>query len=357
MLFVARIALGILTAACGPPVTSLIGDLVSPDLRGRIIGWVKSGELVGAAAGFLVSGLLLSFFSWRAVFVALGAIGLLFAFRIGRVPEPQRGAEGREEGGDAGLDEPSQLRDLIEDDESIEAKDELVIDEDVADLSLPTAMHYVLRVRTLVMIIAASALGEFFFAALQVFGVLLLVDQFDLSASTAALVIPAVGAAGFVGVIGGGRLGDHLIGRGVLTGRLRVGAWSYALVAVFFVPVLLASSLLVALPFLVVAGVFLMAPIAPLEAARLDVVHPQLRGRAESARTVARVVALAAAPLLFGVLSDNLAGGGADGLRVTFFLFLPFLLLSSFLLALATREYPSEVAAVQESVVETPDVS
>ncbi len=253
-------------------------------------------------------------------------------------------------------DEPSQLHDLIEE-ANVEAKDELVIDEDVAELSLPTAMHYVLRVRTLVLIIAASAFGEFFFAALQVFGVLLLVDQFDLSASTAALVIPAVGAAGFVGVIGGGRLGDRLIGHGVLTGRLRVGAWSYALVAIFFVPVLLASALVVALPFLVLAGVFLMAPIAPLEAARLDVVHPQLRGRAESARTVARVAALAVAPLLFGVLSDNLAGGGADGLRVTFFLFLPFLVLSSVLLASATREYPSEAAAVQESVVEAPEVS
>jgi predicted MFS family arabinose efflux permease len=178
-----------------------------------------------------------------------------------------------------------------------------------------------------------------------------LVDQFHVSASAAALLIPLVGVAGFFGVIGGGRLGDRLIDRGVLTGRIRVGAWSYLAVAILFVPVLLASSLVVALPFLVVAGVFLMAPIAPLEAARLDVVHPQLRGRAESARTVVRVVAQASAPLLFGVLSERLAGGGADGLRATFFLFLPLLVLSSVLLAFATREYPSEVASVQQSTV------
>ena len=185
------------------------------------------------------------------------------------------------------LDEPSKLRELIEE-EGAEPKPELVLDGDVADLGLPAAMHYVSRVRTLVMIIAAGVLGEFFFTALQVFGVLFLVDQFDISASTAALLIPAVGVAGFIGVIAGGRFGDWLLERRVVTGRLKVGAWSYLAVAVLFTPVLLTSSLAVALPFLALAGVFLMAPIAPLEAARLDVVHPQLRGRAESARTVAR---------------------------------------------------------------------
>lgn len=351
VLLVARCALGVVTAASGPPVTSMIGDLFSPDVRGRVLGWVKSGELVGAAAGFLVAGVLVSFFSWRSVFIVLGALGMLLAFRVARVPEPPRGGELTAEHGEGSIDEPSQLRDLIED-EGVEPKEELVLDGDVARMRLPEAMAYVIHVRTLVMIIAASAFGEFFFAALQVFGVLFLVDQFDLTPSTAALLIPLVGAAGFLGVIGGGRVGDALIDRGVITGRIRVGAWSYLAVAILFVPILLANSLAVALPFLALAGVFLMAPIAPLEAARLDVVHPALRGRAESARTLARVLAQSSAPLLFGVLSEHLAGGGAHGLRAAFFVFLPFLALSSVLLAAATREYPREVASVEESTVE-----
>jgi predicted MFS family arabinose efflux permease len=351
VLFAARCALGVVTAASGPPVTSVVGDLFSPDVRGRVIGWVKSGELVGAGAGFLVTGILVSFFSWRSVFVVLGVLGLFCAFRVARVPEPRRGGEGREDEVEASLDEPSHLQELVEE-EGIESKEQLVLD-DAAGMGLPAAMGYVLHVRTLVLIIAASAFGEFFFAALQVFGVLFLVAQFHFSPSTAALLIPVVGVAGFVGVIGGGRLGDYLIERGVMTGRIRVGAWSYLAVAILFVPVLLVSSPAVALPFLALAAVVLMAPIAPLEAARLDVVHPRLRGRAESARTLARVVAQSAAPLLFGLLSEHLAGGGADGLRAAFFVFLPLLALSSVLLAAATREYPSEVAAVQESVVET----
>jgi predicted MFS family arabinose efflux permease len=351
VLFAARCALCVVTAASGPPVTSIVGDLFSPDVRGRVIGWVKSGELVGAGAGFLVTGILVSFFSWRSVFVALGVLGLFCAFRVARVPEPRRGGEGRADEGEASLDDPSHLQELVEE-EGIESKEELVLDGEAADMGLPAAMGYVLHVRTLVLIIAASAFGEFFFAALQVFGVLFLVDQFHFSPSTAALLIPVIGIAGFVGVIGGGRLGDYLIERGVITGRIRVGSWSYLLVAILFVPVLLVSSPAVALVFLALAAVVLMAPIAPLEAARLDVVHPRLRGRAESARTLARVVAQSAAPLLFGLLSEQLAGGGADGLRAAFFVFLPLLALSSVLLAAASREYPREVASVQESVAD-----
>ena len=212
-------------------------------------------------------------------------------------------------------------------------------------------MHYVLKVKTVVLIIAASALGDVFFTALQVFGVLFLVGQFGISASEASILIPLVGAGGFVGVLAGGRLGDRLIERGVLTGRVHLGAWSYLAASVLLVPVFLVSSLWVALPFLVLSGAFLTAPIAPLEAARLDVVHPQLRGRTESARMIARVAAQAGAPLVFGVLSGVLGSSTAQGLQLAFLLLLPLLAASSVCLMIAARYYPSEVAAVEESEV------
>jgi hypothetical protein len=115
------------------------------------------------------------------------------------------------------------------------------------------------------------------------------------------------------------------------------------------VPVFLVSSLWVALPFLVLSGAFLTAPIAPLEAARLDVVHPQLRGRTESARMIARVAAQAGAPLVFGVLSGVLGSNTAQGLQLAFLMLLPLLAASSVCLMVAARHYPSEVAAVEES--------
>jgi predicted MFS family arabinose efflux permease len=205
------------------------------------------------------------------------------------------------------------------------------------------------------MIVAASALGDVFFTALQVFGVLFLVDQFHISASAAAILIPLVGIGGFIGVVAGGRLGDTVLERGVLGARLHIGAWSYLAASIVMIPVFVTSSLAVALPFLVVAGALLTAPIAPLEAARLDVLHPQLRGRAEAARLIARVAAQAVAPLAVGVLSNTLGGGGARGLQLAFLALLPLLAASSVLLLMATKYYPREVAAVQTSEVEESD--
>jgi MFS family permease len=330
-------------------VTSIVGDLFPSDVRGRVLGWVKSGELIGAAAGLVVAGILLPL-SWRAVFAALALLGLVVAWRISRVDEPRRGGEGADEHGEQALDAPSQLRELIEE-EDVEPDPELVLQGDQSERPLPEALAYVLRVHTVVMIIGASVLAEFFFTALQVFGVLYLVERFDISATVASLLIFAVGLGGFVGVILGGRLGDRLIERGVLTGRLHVGAWSYLAVSLVFLPVFLVDSLAVAVPLLVVAAALLTAPIAPLEAARLDVIHPQLRGRAESARILARVCAQASAPLVFGALSETLGGGGSTGLQLAFLVLLPGLAAGGVLLMFASRHYPREVAAVQESTV------
>jgi predicted MFS family arabinose efflux permease len=351
LLFVARITLGVLTAAGGPPVTSIVGDLFPADVRSRVLGWVKSGELVGAGAGFLIAGVVVWITSWRGVFAALAVLGLVVVWAVSRVPEPRRGGENDLPGsGDRAIGAPTQLHELVEE-QDVEPKPELVLEGDQSELPLKPAIEYVFKVRTVVMIIAASALGDVFFTALQVFGVLFLIGQFGISASEASILIPLVGAGGFVGVLAGGRLGDTLIERGVLTGRVRLGAWSYLAASVMLVPAFVATSLWVALPFLVLAGAFLTAPIAPLEAARLDVVHPQLRGRTESARMIARVAAQAAAPLLVGVLSGAIGTTRVEGLQLAFLLLLPLLAASSLCLWVAARHYPSEVAAVEESQV------
>ncbi len=312
---------------------------------------MKSGELVGAAAGFLVAGVVVWLTSWRGVFAVLAVLGIAVMWAVSRVREPRRGGENDLPGeADRGIDAPTQLHALVEE-QGIEARGDLVLEGDQSDLSLRPALEYVFRVRTVVMIIAASALGDVFFVALQVFGVLFLVEQFDISTSQASILIPLVGIGGFLGVLAGGRLGDALIEHGVLTGRIHLGAWSYLASSIVLIPVFTVSSLPVALPFLVVAGGLLTAPIAPLEAARLDVVHPQLRGRTESARMIARVAAQAVAPLLFGVLSTQLGSGGAEGLQLAFLLLLPVLAVSSVLLMIAAHHYPAEVAAVEESEV------
>src|SRR5262249_24121095 len=149
------------------------------------------------------------------------------AWAVSRVHEPRRGGENDLPGQDErGIDAPTHLHQLVEE-QHVEPKEELVLEGDQSELPLKPALAYVFKVRTVVLIIAASALRDVFFTALQVFGVLFLVAQFDISASEASILIPLVGVGGFVGVLGGGRLGDDLVARGVLTGRIHLGAWSY----------------------------------------------------------------------------------------------------------------------------------
>ena len=88
----------------------------------------------------------------------------------------------------------------------------------------------------------------------------------------------------------------------------------------------------------------LSAQTAPLDAARLDIMPPELWGRAESIRTVIRSFAQALAPLLFGVISDHVFGGGRSGLQQTFLLMLLPLAASAALLYRALRTYPRDVA-------------
>lgn len=127
---------------------------------------------------------------------------------------------------------------------------------------------------------------------------------------TAFLVV--IGAGAIVGTLFGGRLADRLVGRKIADGRVLLAGLTFVGAAVVFLPGLAVSSLLVAVPFFLVAALFVSAPGAPLAAARLDVVPSGLWGRAEAVRTFARNLLQGFAPLLFGYVSSLLGGPHAN---------------------------------------------
>ena len=69
-----------------------------------------------------------------------------------------------------------------------------------------------------------------------------------------------------------------------------------------------------------------------------------LWGRAEGIRTFLRTAAQALAPLLFGVVSDDVFGGGHGALRWTFLVMLIPLAASAWYLFRALGTYPRDVA-------------
>ena len=101
-LLLSRVGLGAVAATAGPAIASLTGDYFPSRERGRVYGYILSGEIAGTAVGFIVSGTAASAISWRAAFVLLALPGFFLARSLWRtVPEPLRGGYSRLERGHA----------------------------------------------------------------------------------------------------------------------------------------------------------------------------------------------------------------------------------------------------------------
>ena len=358
ILLLARLFLGAVTAAAGPIVASLVGDWFAASERGRIYSYVLSGEFIGAAIGFSVTGGIATL-SWRAAFVILALPAFVLAWLIFKLPEPARGGTSPLLSGgverppvtDPADDDGEQTTDAqrIARDRGLEPDPQLVLTQDPRQMGLLAATRYVLSIKTNVAIILASAGGYYFLSGVQTFGVEFVTKQYGIAQALSTLVLLVIGAAGVLGVLAGGALGDFLLHRGYLNGRILVSAIAATVAVILFVPAVFTRSPLTALPYISLAAFALSAQNPPIDAARLDIVHPLLWGRAEAIRTFLRTLAQAFAPLLFGAVSDYVFGGGRFGLQWTFAIMLLPLAASAYFLFRALRTYPRDVATASAS--------
>ncbi|MGA9340902.1 MAG: MFS transporter [Rhodanobacteraceae bacterium] len=378
MLLVSRLFLGAVVGVAGPTVVSLVGDFFRPGERGRIFGYILAGELLGVAFGFLISGNIAAILSWRASFWMLGGIGFILAWVIRQsLSEPARGGQGRlpsdskvdkaDTKADSGPDHPSgsgknparptQIESKIES-RAIEPHESLVLKQDPATLSVWGAARHVLAVRTYRSLLIASALGYFYFTGLRTFAIVFMRNRFDLGQAAASSIAVGLGLGAIAGVLLTGRIGDALIQRGRLNGRVLMGAAAYLIASAVLVPALLVSSLAVAAPFLFVAAAGIGGANPAVDSAMLDVMPSGLWGRAEGVRSTLRYALEAMAPPLFGLVASwfggrgvtfGLAAGhdstGGTGLGQAFLVLLvPLAIAGAWLLFPAARTYPRDVA-------------
>jgi predicted MFS family arabinose efflux permease len=389
-LVLTRVALGAVTATSGPTIASLTGDFFPPGERAKMWGLILTGELIGAGVGVVVSGNLAAALSWRYGFGWLAVPGLLLAVGIWTLlVEPARGGQSRLQPGAEELISAAdaerrtsatrkqvggKIGDAIQTEQEIaqeavrrhevDPDEELVLREDPVDMPIWTAVRYVLHVRTNAVLIVASAMGFLFFAGVQTFAVLLLRSRYGLSQSAASSLLIVVGLGALVGVVFAGRLADRLLRGGIMSARVVVGAVAYIAAAAIMIPALASPALAVSMPLFVLGAGALAAPDATLNAARLDVMHPRLWGRAEGVRTVLQMLAWAIGPLLFGLVSGALGGPSAStsssgavkhssALAYTFLMMLIPVALGGLILLRARRTYPRDVATATASVMTT----
>jgi predicted MFS family arabinose efflux permease len=393
-LLLARVALGAVTATTGPTVASLTGDFFPAADRGKMYGLILGGDLVGSGIGYVVSGDISSITSWRVAFWWLVLPSLALAWLVWRLPEPARGGYSRIEAGAedirderearpakpgtepdeaagtaAGPDGPGQdgLAEQALTGTDVRPQQELILHTDPVDRPVWWAVRYVLRVRTNVVLIVASALGYFFFAGLRTFAIIFATGHYGISKPTATTLVIIIGAGALAGVYAGGRIADRLLRRGHIRARVAVPAVCLLALTPVLAPAIATTSVAVALPLLILGAFLLGAPNPPLDAARLDIMHPRLWGRAEAVRTVLRSLGEAAAPTLFGYVSQYVFGGPGSasgsgtgaagaaaghgtGLEYTFLVFLVPLLIAGLLGLTALRTYPRDVATASASV-------
>ncbi len=380
-LLLSRVGLGAVSATSGPTLVSLAGDYFIPRERARIYGYILAGDLVGQGFGLLAAGNIGALVGWRWAFAVLVLPSLALAFAVNRyLPEPARGGLSRlEPGADHILSaaevksrrrrwrrvpKPAPTTDtaIAKAVRSAGARPnpELVLQRDPAHMPYRKAARYVLAVRTNLYLIVASAIGYFFLAGVRSFAVIYFRGTYHLSEGVATLVLAALGIGALLGVLSSGRVADWLVGRRHPSARLLVAAVCYLLAAGLFAPAVLLPVLLASAPLYFLGAAALGGVNPPADAARLDVMHFRLWGRAESVRTFLRTLLEAAAPFIFGVVADALGGRAvsgvsqsrgtsAAGLGPTFVIMLLPVLAAGLLLLFGRRHYPSDVATAQES--------
>jgi MFS family permease len=378
-LLLTRVALGIVSATAGPAIASLTGDYFPSNERGRVYGYILTGEILGTAVGFVICGNVAAVLGWRGAFWVLGIPGFFLARALWRtVPEPRRGGHDRLERGVMDLYDHAprtptevrapgaeeQQRDLawhLAEDQGYQPDPRLVLRRDPDRMSLREAVRYILSIPTNVLLIISSALGYFFFSGLETFATVYVRGRFAVGQSEATLVLGVLVIGAIVGTLAVGPICDMLTRHGRLAARVWVPAICNAGAGLLLIPGLLASSLASATLFCFLGTGLIAAANPPLDAARLDIMPSGLWGRAESTRTFLRSIGQALAPLAFGAMADLIAGAqprqapvgthtgpiassAATGLEVSFLVMLLALFAGAWFLWRARTTYPQDVA-------------
>lgn len=357
-LLITRLALGAVTAAAWPCVASLTGDFFPASERAGIYGLIVAGELIGIGIGFFISGEVSELANWHWSFIAMASPAVLLVWVLWRfLPEPERGAQqgfsmdergSRKRGGGDAAGGPTSAKKLVRE-ADIEPRKALVLHEDPAGWSVWRVVGYLLRLPTYTLLIVASALVYYFFAGARSFSMIYLSPHYGLSRGAVSALVFVLGIGALVGVVGGGRLSERFLRRGRLTIRIVLPA--VALLAC--VPLLgfgvWTRTAWIGIPLLAAAACLIAAAVPPIDAARLDIVHPRMWGRGEAGRMAIRSVFEGGAPLLFGAMSGWL-GGGQQGLMWTFLIMLAPMLIAGGLGWWARDTYLRDVATTAASL-------
>ncbi len=318
----ARMMLGAWDPCDNPTSQSLLADYYPTVQRSKVMSVYQTGQLLGILL-VPISAAMATQWGWRSAFFFLSIPAFVVAILARRLPEPVRGQQDRlQQQLDPQLTHPS-----------------------VYD-TMPTREAYrqLFRCRTFTLLAVSSAVGALFFGSIGTWSPTFFVRYHDMSIAQAATAISLLALGGLAGVLLSGWLADYLTFRGFRAGRVLVGAVARLFAFPLFILTFVVSNTPLMLVCFTLASMCLVAPQAPINAARADVLHARLRGRGTATDVVLQSVCAAIAPTLVGFLADEYS------LRTAFLLLVPLMGLSGVLMLFALRPYIREERRLREIV-------
>lgn len=346
ILFTARLLTGA-TEGTPPVAISLLSDYVPVRRRSEAMGIYQAGAIIGAFVGLVGGGIAVEYGGWLWAFLIWVPVGVLVAVWYLFMREPIRGSQ------DAGFEATIGAPPAVEGPEAAA----IVVE---GHLRLPHPRHVTMPGDVTGQVGALQALlriptmwfGTMFFTVSQLllnglsfWGVTYFERVHHLGPAAAGELSTVLGVGSAIGIISGGTVADRLLRRGYVNSRVYVAGLGAIGATLALAPAFASTSLAVTAPLLFVGGVLLTFPVAPGEAMCTDVVPHQLRGRGAMVRQVVRTGSYAG-PYLIGVISDQISGNPATGLRWAIVIACPLYALGGLIMLLAARTYPRDIATV-----------
>jgi MFS transporter, Spinster family, sphingosine-1-phosphate transporter len=304
-----RTVLGVGEAGYGPASLSLLGDFFTRAQRGRVLSYWSVGNLVGAAIGFTLGGLVADAFGWRWAFYIVGIPGLIAAYLAWRISEPERGVFDREVDAvtltkGSGLNEVEAIHSGI-------------------GKGFWTRTKKILQVPTYLAVIGGLVFSFFTIGGTSFWLPTYLVNTFSLSVGKAGIITGAVlVGSGLVGTLVGGWLADYVQLRRP-DGRLLVSALGFLIGAPLVLITLLIHNLPLFIALFAIGGISLSFCTGPIFAVVQDVITPGARATALGLTGLfAHLLGDAAAPSVIGLIADRYTLGFALIITTPTFLFL-----------------------------------
>ena len=320
-MLLARIGVGVGEAGCTPAAHSLITDYVPREKRASALAFYQLGTPLGALAGLVLGGIVLSVLDWRWAFFLAGAPGIVLAIILFLA-----------------LKEPRNLTDTRDTSATSPGWKEAI-------LTLMSKKGF------WCICLASACVGFVYFGQSAFLGSLYFRTHGEALAdfATQAGMPPSaflgialgviIGVCGGVGTLLGGRLADQMTNQGV-AGYLTVAAASTAIAAPMYVAAPLAPNMALSLTLIGFAMFSQSMSYAPTYAAIQTIAPPQMRGMAVAIQILfVNGIGLAFGPLIVGLMSDLLGAisGATWSLRISMALATTPAVLAAILFVLGRR--------------------